>query len=154
MFIGYVMYSQSVWKHVRISNSFYIVAIFVIVFKGCRAYFVVLIALQIVKPLSFNFENNHHWKFGEEKCHITLLKEAKGTQYLHWGLRRIEKCYFSCKRYKGLMIMWLLITIDKRHCRDYGHAEGRHGYHPLVSYWLYVLLLQVAFVNVYMLNLE
>ena len=125
-----------------------------IVFKGCRAYFVVLIALQIVKPLRFNFEDNNHWKFGEEKCHITLLKEAKRTQDLHWGLQRKEKCYFPHKRCKGLMIRRLIITIDKRHWRDYGHVEGGHAYHPLVSYWLYVLVLQVAFVNVYILNVE
>ena len=38
--------------------------------------------------------------------------------------------------------------------RLYGHAESEHEYHPLVSYSLYVFLLQIVFVKVYMLNVE
>ena len=57
------------------------------------------------------------------------------------GASKDRKCYCPCKRCKGLKIRRLLIIIDKRHCRDYGHVEGRHEYHPLVSYALYVFVL-------------
>ena len=51
------------------------------------------------------------------------------------------KCYFPCKRCKDLKIRRFLITMAKRHCRNYGHVEGGHEYHPLVSYSLYVFIL-------------
>jgi hypothetical protein len=50
--------------------------------------------------------------------------------------------------------MRILIKTTKIHCREYGHLEGGHGYHPLVSYSLYVFILQIFFVNIYMLNVE
>lgn len=47
------------------------------------------------------------------------------------------KCYFSCNICKGLNRRRLLIKIVKRHCRENGHIEGGHDYHPLVSHSLY-----------------
>ena len=47
-----------------------------------------------------------------------------------------RKCYFPCKKCKGLKIRRILIITAKRHCRTYGHVEDEHDYHPLVSYSL------------------
>ena len=47
------------------------------------------------------------------------------------------KCYFPCKIFKGLNRRRLLIKTVKRHCRETGHIEGGHDYHPLVSCSLY-----------------
>jgi hypothetical protein len=65
-----------------------------------------------------------------------------------------RKCYFPCKKCRGYNRRRLLIKTTKKHCREYGHLEGRHEYRPLVSYSLYVFILQIVFVNVYMLNVE
>ena len=51
------------------------------------------------------------------------------------------KCYFPCKRCNGLRTKIILIASAKKHCRDYGHTEGGHEYHLLVSYLLYVFVL-------------
>ena len=47
------------------------------------------------------------------------------------------KFYFPYKIYKGLNRRRLLIKTAKRHCRENGHIEGGHDYHPLVSCSLY-----------------
>jgi hypothetical protein len=65
-----------------------------------------------------------------------------------------QKCYFLCKKCKGYNRRRLLIKTTKKHCSEYGHLEGRHEYCPLVTYSLYVFILQIVFVNVYMLNVE
>jgi hypothetical protein len=61
-----------------------------------------------------------------------------------------QNFYCPCKTCRGYNRKRLLIKTTKTHCREYGHLEG----HPLVSYSLYVFILQIAFVNVYMLNDE
>lgn len=57
------------------------------------------------------------------------------------GAVKNRKCYFPCKRCEGLKIMGLLIATNKRHCKDYVHAEGGNEYYPLISYSLYVFVL-------------
>jgi len=57
------------------------------------------------------------------------------------GDSKDRKCYWPCKKFKGLKIRRLLITKTIKHCRYYGHAEGGHEYHPLVSYSLDVFVL-------------
>ena len=52
------------------------------------------------------------------------------------GASKDRKCYFPCKKCKGLKIRRILIITAKRHCRTYGHVEDEHDYHPLVSYSL------------------
>lgn len=47
------------------------------------------------------------------------------------------KCYCPCQICKGLKTRRLLIKIAKKHCRQHGHIEGGHDYHPLVSCSLY-----------------
>ena len=47
------------------------------------------------------------------------------------------KCYCPCKICKGLNCRRLLIKTVKRHCRENGHIEGGHDYHPLVIRSLY-----------------
>ena len=47
------------------------------------------------------------------------------------------KCFCPCKICKGLIRRRLLIKTVKTHCREYGHIEGGHDYHPLVSCSLY-----------------
>ena len=39
------------------------------------------------------------------------------------------KCYCPCSQ----CTRRLLIKTTKRHCREHGHVEGGHEYHPLVS---------------------
>jgi hypothetical protein len=65
-----------------------------------------------------------------------------------------RKCYFPCKKCRGYNRRRLLIKKTKKHCREYEHVEGRHEYHPLVSYSLYEFYIADCFVNVYMLNVE
>ena len=48
-----------------------------------------------------------------------------------------EKCYCPCKICKGLNRRRLLIKTVKRPCRENGHIEKGHDYHPLVSCSLY-----------------
>ena len=48
-----------------------------------------------------------------------------------------RKCYCPCQICKGLNCRRLLIKTVKRHCRENGHIEGGHAYHPLVSCSLY-----------------
>ena len=64
------------------------------------------------------------------------------------------RCYFPFKKCRGYNRRRLLIKTTKKHCREYGHLEGGHAYHSLVSYSLYVFILQIVFVKVYMLNVE
>ena len=54
-----------------------------------------------------------------------------------------RKCYFPCKKFKGHNRMRLLIKKTKKHCSEYVHLKGGHGYHPLVSYSLYVFILNI-----------
>jgi hypothetical protein len=42
------------------------------------------------------------------------------------------KCYYPCYACRGLQNRRLLITIDQKHCREKGHAEGGYEYRPLV----------------------
>jgi hypothetical protein len=58
--------------------------------------------------------------------------------------------YLPCKTCRGYNRKRCLIKTTKTHCREYGHLEGS----SLVSYSLYVFILQIVFVNVYMLNVE
>ena len=43
------------------------------------------------------------------------------------------KCYCPCSRCRGFNKRRLLIATAKKHCREHGHVEGGHEYHPLVS---------------------
>ena len=43
------------------------------------------------------------------------------------------KCYCPCSQCRGFNTRRLLIKTAKRHCREHGHVEGGHEYHPLVS---------------------
>lgn len=47
------------------------------------------------------------------------------------------KCYCPCKICKGLKTRRLKIKTTKKNCRQHGHIEGGHDYHPLVSCSLY-----------------
>ena len=49
------------------------------------------------------------------------------------------KCYCSCSQCRGFNRRILKISKTKRHCREHGHIEGGHEYHPLVSCSLYML---------------
>ena len=44
-----------------------------------------------------------------------------------------EKCYYPCKKFKGLNNWRILIIIDQRHCRQHDHIEGGKDFHPLVN---------------------
>lgn len=100
---------------------------------------IIIIIYNIINILIF--EKKHHWKFGDKKCHVTFLKEAKDTWGQHWRLRRIENVVALVKKWKGLNVRRLLITKAKRHSKTHGHVEGKHEYHPLVSYSLYIFVL-------------
>ena len=58
------------------------------------------------------------------------------------GLKRKgdEKCYWTCSQCMGFKRRIINIIISKRHCREYGHAEGGHDYCPFVSFSLYMYL--------------
>ena len=43
------------------------------------------------------------------------------------------KCYCPRSQCRGFNTRRLLIKTAKRHCREHGHVEGGHEYHPLVS---------------------
>ena len=63
--------------------------------------------------------------------------EAKGA----------EKCYFPCNDCRGLQTRIILITSDKKHCKEKGHAEGGYEYHPLVRrYSLHIVLVIILIV--------
>ena len=47
--------------------------------------------------------------------------------------RKYDKCYCSCKKCKGLKNQRILITIAQSHCRQHGHIEGGHNFHPLLN---------------------
>ena len=64
---------------------------------------------------------------------IARIREAMGDR----------KCYYPCAQCKGLDTRKLLIETTKMLCRKYGPAEGGYGYHPLISYSLYVFVLIV-----------
>jgi hypothetical protein len=53
-----------------------------------------------------------------------------------------RKCYCPCKKCRGDNRR-LLIKIAKNNWSEYGHFEGGHEYSPLVSYSLYVFILQI-----------
>ena len=50
------------------------------------------------------------------------------------------KCYCPCSKCRVFKRRRIKITIAKRHCREYGHAEGGHDYRPFVSFSLYMYL--------------
>ena len=58
------------------------------------------------------------------------------------GLKRKGdgKCYCLCSQCMGFKRKRINITTFKRHCREYGHAEGGHDYRPFVIFSLYVSL--------------
>lgn len=43
------------------------------------------------------------------------------------------KCYFPCKKCKGLKNRRILITTAQRHCRQHDHIEGGKDFFPLVN---------------------
>jgi hypothetical protein len=43
------------------------------------------------------------------------------------------KCYFPCNQCRGLKRRRLVRKTVERHCWRYGHCEGGHTYHPMVS---------------------
>ena len=47
------------------------------------------------------------------------------------------KCYCPSKICKGLNCRRMLIKKVKRYCRENGHIEGGHDYHPLVIHLLF-----------------
>ena len=51
------------------------------------------------------------------------------------------KCHCPCSRCRGFNPRRLLISTAKRHCREHGHVEGDHEYHPFVSPSLYIRFL-------------
>jgi len=79
-----------------------------------------------------------------------IPQEGQGSVGLASEDSEDRRCYFPCRHYKGLRPRIILIKTAKKHCRDYGHVEGRDGYHPLASYSLYVFVLYIIFVNFYM----
>ena len=44
------------------------------------------------------------------------------------------KCYCPCSRCRGFNPRRLLIPTAKKNCREHGHVEGEHEYHPMVSH--------------------
>ena len=58
------------------------------------------------------------------------------------GLKRKGdgKFYYPCCQCKGFKRRRINITKTKRHCKEYGHAEGGHDYRPFVSFSLYMSL--------------
>ena len=64
------------------------------------------------------------------------------------------KCYCPWNRCKGFKRRRLLIRITEKHCRENGHVEGGHEYHPMVSYSLNVFIILIVFANVSMLTIE
>lgn len=48
------------------------------------------------------------------------------------------ECWFPCKMWKGLQSKRILKYLEKKHYWDYGNFEGRHKFHPLVSYLLHI----------------
>ena len=50
------------------------------------------------------------------------------------------KCYFLCSQCRGFKRRRINITTAKIHCREHGHVEGGHEYHPLVSCSLHMYL--------------
>ena len=58
------------------------------------------------------------------------------------GLKRKGdgKFYCPCSQCRGFKRRIINITTAKRHCREYGHAEGGHDYCPFVSFSLYMYL--------------
>ena len=50
------------------------------------------------------------------------------------------KCYCPCNQCRGFKRRRILITTTTKHCREHGHAEGGHEYHPFVSFALYMFL--------------
>ena len=60
-----------------------------------------------------------------------------------WDRMKIKgdgKFYCPCSQCKGFKRRRIKIATDKRHCREYGHAEGGHDYHPFVICSLYMSL--------------
>lgn len=43
------------------------------------------------------------------------------------------KCYYPCKKCKGLKNQIILITIAQRHCRKHDHIKGGNDFCPLVN---------------------
>ena len=43
-----------------------------------------------------------------------------------------------------------LIRKTEKHSSENGQVEGGHGYHPMVSYSLYLFIILIIFVNVSM----
>ena len=58
------------------------------------------------------------------------------------GLKRKGdgKCYCPCNQCMGFKRRRINITTARKHCREHGHGEGGHGYHPFVSFALYTFL--------------
>ena len=58
------------------------------------------------------------------------------------GLKRKGngKCYCLCSQCRGFNRRRIKITTTSKHCREHGHAEGGHQYHPFVSFALYMFL--------------
>ena len=50
------------------------------------------------------------------------------------------KCYCPCSQCRGFKRIRIQIITIKIHCREYGHAEGGHDYHPFVNFSLYMSL--------------
>ena len=75
--------------------------------------------------------------------------------YMHMGLQSMKNVIASVKYARDWnKLRRLLITTIVKHCRLYGYVEGKHEYHPLVSYSLYVFVLYIFFVDIYMLNVK
>ena len=47
--------------------------------------------------------------------------------------RSDRKCYCPCTQCRGFKRRRILISIDTKHCKEHGHAEGGNEYRPFVS---------------------
>ena len=66
------------------------------------------------------------------------------------GLKRDGdgKFYCPCSQCRGFKRRRINIAIAKRHCREYGHAEGGHEYRPFGKFFIIYVFILIIFVNV------